>query len=72
MIFKFGFAIDVEDAEVLRVVNDYQDLEEVEGFDSLEDVPKELIFLALEDCDYFEDDFYDLSYEEMDIDIIKD
>lgn len=71
MIFKFGFTIDVEDAEVLRVVNDYQDIEEVEGFDSLEDVPKELIFLALENCDYFEDDFYDLSYEEMDIDIVK-
>lgn len=62
--FKLTWVMEVDDDELLELVNDYQDAVEEPCFETLKEVPAELILIVLDDSDYIEqeiDDFLDVS-----------
>lgn len=68
MKFKWEAYTELKDYEVLYMVNDFQVDHDFEEFDSLIDCPVELIYMALDYCDYFAEELsYELSINDFNI-----
>lgn len=59
MKFNANAIIEILDSEVLEIVNDQQEWDNLEPFDTLEEVPMELVWMALDAVDYFEEEISD-------------
>jgi hypothetical protein len=62
MKFNANAIIEILDSEVLEIVNDQQEWDNLEPFDTLEEVPMELVLVALDAVDYFEEEISDYIY----------
>jgi len=66
------FTVEFEDDEMLGYINNMQDCDDLENFDTLDEVPDELIYYMLDRYLVFEEIFYEeYTYEPLDITIVK-
>jgi hypothetical protein len=73
MKLQHNFEIEFNDEDILSIINEEQEFENLEGFDTLEEVPEQLIYHYLEESQIFSDIFYDeFRYDGSAIIIIKD
>ena len=70
MKFKLEYIMEVDDFELLKLVNDYQERCEVPTFNTLDDIPEALMIEALYEANYIEDEINDYMMVE-DISISK-
>lgn len=59
MKFTQTFTIEIPDSEVLGIINEEQDYNNLEPFDSFKEIPTELIGIVLDESPIFADIFYD-------------
>lgn len=69
MEFKMTATFTIENEEVLGFVNDFQDSQDLEEFDFLEEVPQELILVALDFYDEFAFQLQDIYSEDLTVTI---
>jgi len=66
------FTVEFTDDEMLGYINNMQECDELENFDTLDEVPDELIYYMLDRYLVFEEIFYEeYTYEPLDIIIVK-
>jgi len=66
------FTVEFTDDEMLGYINNMQECDELENFDTLDEVPDELIYYMLDRYLVFEEIFYEeYTYEPLDITIVK-
>jgi len=66
------FTVEIEDDDMLGYINNMQDCDDLENFDTLDEVPDELIYYMLDRYLVFEEIFYEeYTYEPLDITIVK-
>ena len=61
MEFNLDYVMEISNSDLLNIVNDYQCDYELEEFDSIEEIPYELIMSVLDWCDYFNEEISYLS-----------
>lgn len=68
MKFKLEYIMEVDNSELLEMVNDYQEASEEPTFETLDDVPEDLIIDVFYETDYIEDEInYYMLVEDIDI-----
>lgn len=71
MKFNATTVIEIPDNDLLEIINDQQEWDELEVFDSLDEVPMELIWMSLDEVNYFEDMIENyLSIEDFEITLV--
>lgn len=72
MKLQQNFTVEIEDIDMLELINEEQELLSLECFDSLDEIPEQLIFLYLNESPTFADIFYDeYVYDVDEITIVK-
>lgn len=59
MKFTQTFTVEIPDLEMLEMINEEQDYEGLEAFETLKEIPTELIVHYLNEAQIFADIFYD-------------
>lgn len=65
MKFELKYVMEVDDFELLDIVNDFQDDNELEWFDTFEEIPFELAIMAMSWCDYIEEEIEGIYWDDF-------
>ena len=72
MRFKVDFELEIEDDEILAVINDMREDNDESTYESIGEIPEEMILKFLNENDYIEDDVkYYGEMEKIKVEILK-